>query len=156
MSISIDIETIGVGKYYSSGWFIFVINIFPKGKLSSSCIMDMSYLWWIDVCIRDGMMSGNGKYLLSFVFDLFFILVLYLELFSFFRLSISMILLGLDWVGFCICNPVRSIRVAGTLTSVLLCFVVFCCVMLLFLQLFIEIYESLYSSSMVTDEQGVK
>ena len=85
-------------------------------------------------------------------FALLFIFVFYLEFFSFFRLSVSVILSGWNRVGFCIYNPVRSVRLAGRLN-----FVVFGCVMLLLLQLFVEVYESLSSSLMDDlDEQRVK
>ena len=62
-----------------------------------------------------------------------------------------MILLGWDRFGFCIYNPVRSARLVVILT-----YVVVCCVMLLYLESFVEIYESLTSSLMVIDEQGGK
>ena len=94
---------------------------FPKGKLPSPRIINVSVFWWIDVDIRVGVISVMENFchllFLNWFLDLYSVYKNYD--FFFFLFSISEIVFGLDRVDCCICNPVLSTRLVRRLTFVL-------------------------------------
>ena len=98
--------------------------LFPKGKLSFSCIIDTRDLWWIDCSLLDGVSNFNWKHLSSLISVLEFLLCLFKfcpDLFSFISLSVSIFLFGWHFLGSSNINSIRWATLIGRITFVVLC-----------------------------------